>query len=430
MRYFYTLLFYIALPFFLCRLLWRSRYNADYRKRWLERFGFVPFQLEQAIWVHAVSVGETIAATPLIRALKNRYPERPIVVTTMSVTGSARVHAAFGETVYHTYVPYDIPGAVARFLKKINPAMLIVMETELWPNLFAACQQRQIPVIVTNARLSAKSTRGYLRIRSLTKSLLTAVQMIAAQTQADADRFVCLGMPKERIKVTGSLKFDLELPTNSQEQSRILRKQLGSERCVWIAASTHPGEEEIILAAHRLILKKQPNALLILVPRHPERFSSVAALIQQQNFHCIRRSQALECDNAVEVYLGDSMGELLLLYGVADVAFVGGSLVPVGGHNMLEPGALAKPVITGPQLFNFFEISKMFLLAEAMTMITNAEELAETVLHLFQDKKYREAMGRKAQDVVNKNKGALQRQLQLIHAELNNKADMKFAGIS
>lgn len=419
MRYFYSVLFYLALPFLLLRLLWRSRKQPGYRQRISERLGYCPYRVENSIWVHAVSVGETIAAVPLIKALQLRYPNIPIVVTTMSVTGSARVKALLGTSVFHSYVPYDTPDAVARFLQRIKPRLLIVMETELWPNLFAACQQRHIPIIVTNARLSAKSAAGYQRIPSITQPILQAISKLAAQGKADGERFIELGMKPDHVCITGSLKFDLEMPSDLIPQSQNLRQQLGVNRLIWIAASTHQGEEEIILTAHKKIREQCENALLILVPRHPERFNSIANLIEQQHFSLQRRSQPQDFSSATAVYLADSMGELLLMYAVADVAFVGGSLVQIGGHNMLEPAALSKPILVGPHLFNFAEISEMLLTANAMRKITRADELANEVLHLFEDAQYRKTCGENALRVVENNRGGLHKQTELIATYVN-----------
>jgi 3-deoxy-D-manno-octulosonic-acid transferase len=414
----------LALPFIFLRLLWRSRRIPENRKNWLERLGFCPFQLEKSIWVHAVSVGETIAAVPLIKALKKEYPSIPIVVTTMTVTGAARVKAIFGDDVFHVFIPYDLPGAITRFLKYIHPQILIILETELWPNLFATCKRHSVPIVITNARLSEKSMRGYQKISSLTRGMLSAVNALAAQANADAERFMALGMPKNKITITGNIKFDLEVPSDLIKRSAELYSQLQSDplmqRPVWIAASTHAGEESIILQAHRLVKTKHPTALLILVPRHPNRFIEVAALCEQQGFKIARRSESKSHPQDKEIYLCDTMGELLLMYSVADVAFVGGSLVSVGGHNMLEPAALHKPILTGPVLFNFAEISELLLKANAMFIAKNAEELAEYVNQLFTDPSESKQVGERAYHVVEKNRGALLKQVECINQIICN----------
>lgn len=416
MRALYSFLFYVALPFVFLRLLWRSRRAPLYRADWAERLGYYDFSLEGCIWIHAVSLGETIAAIPLIRALREKHPESPILVTNMTVTGRGKIRAAFGDTVKSAYIPYDLPDALARFFKKITPRVLVIMETELWPNLFAACQKRNIPVIVANARLSEKSARSYQQIKPIVQDIFSATTCLLAQGDADAERFIALGMPKERVHVTGSLKFDLELPADLAEKGVTLRQTLGENRPIWIAASTHPGEDEIILAAHQKIRAAIPRALLILVPRHPERFDSVEALVVEKNFTRVRRSAKLPCDEKIAVYLGDTMGEMLLMFSASDVAFVAGSFVPVGGHNVIEPAALHKPVITGPYLFNFAEITDLLLRAEGLLKVLDADALARAVIKLFENENDRNTMGENAFQIVLKNRGALSRQLDWIES--------------
>lgn len=418
MRYIYTLLFYAALPFIFLRLAWRSRRTPAYRHHWGERLGFSPITLSQCIWVHSVSVGETLAAIPLIKALQVEYPHLPLVVTNMTPTGAARVKAALGNTVYQLYIPYDLPDAIHRFLKRIQPKLVIVMETELWPNLFAICKHQQIPLIVTNARLSQKSARGYAKIKSLTSPMLQAITAMSSQGYSDAERFIALGMPKEKIHITGNLKFDLELPHDLESKTEVLRNQLGQDRLIWIAASTHPTEEEIILTAHRKIREAYPDALLILVPRHPDRFNAIAELIKQQDLTFIRRSTGQSCLPGTAVYLGDTMGELLFMYAAADVAFIAGSFARIGGHNMLEPAALHKPIITGPHLHNFAEISEMLFAANAMIQVNNSDELTTAILRFFDDAKYREKIGKNAWEIVKANQGALKKQLDLIRSAM------------
>lgn len=414
MRYLYSFLFYLLTPFVFLRLLWRSRRTPEYRRRWAERFGFCPHRFEKCIWVHSVSMGETIAATPLIKALKANYPDVPLLVTNMTPTGAARVKAVFGDTVAQAYIPYDLPGAVSRFLRRVNPVVCVVMETELWPNQFAICKKHKIPIVVTNARLSEKSARGYERIGGLTKQMLSAVNALASQGHADAERFVKLGMPKDKVTVTGNLKFDLELPKDLAEKSVVLRDALGKDRLIWIAASTHPTEEEIMLAAHKKIKEKNSRALLMLVPRHPDRFDAIAQLVEQQGLKVARRSRGESCTAETDVYLGDTMGELLLMYSACDVAFVAGSFAQIGGHNMLEAAALEKPVVTGPQLYNFAEISQMLIKANGMIVVQNADELAATVNRLFADENFRQQTGAKALQVVEQNRGSLKKQLDII----------------
>lgn len=420
MRYLYTVLFYLALPFLFVRLLWRSRRAPAYRTRWAERLGYCPFELKESIWVHSVSVGETIAAIPLIKALKKRYPNLQLVITNMTPTGSARVKAAFGDSVYNAFVPYDVPVALRLFMQRIKPRVLIIMETELWPNLLAVTHEQHVPIIVTNARLSEKSAQGYRRIAGLTRGMLNVTHTVAAQAQPDAERFISLGMPSDRVVVTGNLKFDLELAPDLATKSAELRQQLGSDRPIWIAASTHPGEEEIILAAHQKILQSIPQALLILVPRHPERFDAVAELITQQGLRFVRRSQGAVCDAATQVYLSDTMGEMMMMYSVCDVAFVAGSFAMIGGHNMLEPAAVHKPVVTGPQLYNFAEISAWMIEAQGMVTVQDSDELARVMIELLSDHEKRHRMGEQAYQVVERNRGAMQKQLAVIEKVISS----------
>ncbi|MES2218198.1 MAG: lipid IV(A) 3-deoxy-D-manno-octulosonic acid transferase [Pseudomonadota bacterium] len=426
MRYLYNVLFYLTLPWLFLRLLWRSRKNSAYRQRWRERLGYVSPKSEHCIWVHAASVGETLAAVPLIKALQAQYPDLPVLVTNMTVTGSARTKAAFGDQVINSYVPYDAPHIMARFIKLSKPVVAIIMETELWPNLFATCGKNNIPVIVANARLSAKSFAGYQRIAGMTRDMLTHVATMAVQTQVEADRFIELGLQPSKAIVTGNIKFDIEVPADLAEKSKWLREQLGSNRLIWVAASTHATEEEIILAAHQRILEKFPQALLILAPRHPERFNDVFTLTQQSGFNVARRSQQDTCTAATQVYLGDTMGELLKMYAVSDVAFVGGSFVQVGGHNMLEAAVLGKPVITGPQLYNFAEISRSLQAAQGMVVVQNTDELVEVVLRLLGDENYRAMVGESARRFVAANRGALAKQLQYTKVLIDEKLQLAY----
>lgn len=405
MRVLYSLLLYLLTPLILLRLYWRGRKAPGYRQRWAERFGRIPAPPGPCLWVHAVSLGETRAALPLIRALLERHPDSPLLVTTTTPTGSRQVREALGGRVHHVYAPYDLPGAVARFLDRTRPRLALIMETELWPNLFAACRRRGVPVVVANARLSERSARGYRRLGRLSRRLLARTTVIAAQAEADARRFRELGAP--RVTVTGNLKYDLALPDGLPEQGRALRRQLGRERPVWIAASTHQGEDESVLDAFTRLRQARPRALLVLVPRHPERFDAVAELCRRRGWTVARRSRGEPCTPATAVYLGDTLGELLLLFAAADLAFVGGSLVPVGGHNVLEPAALGLPVLFGPQMFNFTEAGRRLLEAGAARQVAGATELAAAAAELLADAERRAAMGRAGRAVVEANRGAL-----------------------
>jgi 3-deoxy-D-manno-octulosonic-acid transferase len=412
-RYLYIILFYLALPFLFLRLLWRSRRLVDFRKRWNERLGFSPFKVEKSIWIHAASVGETLAAIPFVKGLQKQYPHIPVVLTNMTITGSARTQSVFNGSVLHSYIPYDVPDAARRFLKRCKPVVAIMMETELWPTIFAECKAQGIPVLIANARLSEKSAAGYHRVATVSRNMLDAVTAMAVQTQVEAERFFKLGLQANKVSVTGSIKFDVEVPENLTEKSEALLRQLGSDRLIWIAASTHGTEEEIILAAHKRISQILPQSLLILVPRHPQRFDDVFRLSEQQGFKTARRSKNETCTPDTQVYLGDTMGELLLLYSACDVAFVAGSFAKVGGHNMLEAAVLGKPVITGPELFNFAEISQHLIAAGGMLTVQDTEKLTVEIVRLLQDTSERLKMGENARAFVNANRGALTKHLNL-----------------
>jgi 3-deoxy-D-manno-octulosonic-acid transferase len=408
-RWGYTALFYLLLPFVVLRLLWRARLAPLYRRRIAERFGgFSQTPAAGGIWVHAVSMGETLAAAPLIRALQKRYPAYPIIVTTMTPTGSERVRALFGDSVFHVYAPYDLPIFLTRFLQRVKPRALIIMETELWPNTIHSCAVRDIPVLLANARLSQKSASGYARLRALTQPMLRELTKVIAQHAQDGERFTALGLPREKLAVSGSIKFDIALDSEIVRRAQQTKNEWRQgDRLIWIAASTHAGEEGIILQAHRTLLQRLPRALLILVPRHPERFDTAARLIEQNNLTYQRRStqQAIVQDTAV--LLGDSMGELLFLFGCADVAFVGGSLIDRGGHNTLEPAAWGLPIITGASDFNFREISTLLQNAGALQITADEKTLTHTLIDLMFDADARAQRGAAARQVVENNRGAL-----------------------
>jgi 3-deoxy-D-manno-octulosonic-acid transferase len=414
-RTLYTALFYLGLPLVAIRLWLRARKAPAYAKRIGERFSYgMPKLQPGGIWVHAVSVGESIAAAPMIRALLQRYPTLPITVTCMTPTGSERIQALFANEprIQHCYLPYDLPCASARFLDRVQPKLAVIMETELWPNHIHQCAKRGIPVALANGRLSERSARGYGRFSKLTEPMLAEMSLFAVQTETEAQRFRDLGARAETVEVTGSIKFDLTIDPQLLQRAVELRGQWQAlERPVWIAASTHEGEDEVVLDAHRRLLANHPDALLILVPRHPERFNSVFELCQREGFATVRRSTAANVDAQTSVLLGDTMGELLFLYALADSAFVGGSLVPNGGHNLLEPAALAKPVISGPHLFNFLDIAAQLREAGALAEVDDAEGLAVEVQRLFELPRDAQRMAEAGLAVMRRNQGALQRLL-------------------
>lgn len=417
-RWLFTVLLYLLLPLVLLRLYLRGRKAPAYRLRWRERLGVsAPSSklAQQPIWLHAVSVGETLAAQPLVVAIRQQWPNRPILITTMTPTGSERVQALWGEAVHHVYAPYDYPHAISRFLNAWQPAALVIMETELWPNTLAAAKARGIPTLLANARLSEKSAKGYARAGGLTHSLMHSLSMVAAQDHATATRFQDLGLPAEKVRVTGSVKFDLSLPDDLPQQAKQLLGQWRlQEREVWVAASTHEGEEVHVLSAHQKLLQSSPDALLILVPRHPERFQQVANVVLQHSFAMARRSQQQVVDSQTQVLLADTMGELLLWLAMANVAFVGGSLLPVGGHNTLEPLGLSVPTLTGPHYMNFQVINDALINAGALAVVQNSDELADAVLQLFNDPALVQQRCLAAEQVMSANRGAVQRQLALL----------------
>lgn len=414
-RTLYTALFYLGLPLVAIRLWLRARKAPAYAKRIGERFTLgMPTLQPGGIWVHAVSVGESIAAAPMIRALLERYPALPITVTCMTPTGSERIQALFAnETrIQHCYLPYDLPCAAARFLDRVQPKIAVIMETELWPNHIHQCAKRGIPVALANGRLSQRSAKGYGRFSKLTAPMLAEMSLLAVQTEAEVQRFRDLGARPETVEVTGSIKFDLTIDPQLLQRATELRSQWqAQDRPVWIAASTHEGEDEVVLDAHRRLLANHPDALLILVPRHPERFNSVFDLCQREGFATVRRSTGANVDAQTSVLLGDTMGELLFLYALADSAFVGGSLVPNGGHNLLEPAALAKPVLSGPHLFNFLDIAAQLREAGALAEVDDAEGLAVEVQRLFELPRDAQRMAEAGLAVMRRNQGALQRLL-------------------
>jgi 3-deoxy-D-manno-octulosonic-acid transferase len=415
---FYTLLLYFLTPLILARLLWRSRRAPAYAKRWRERFGFVPAipDKHRVIWIHAVSVGETLAAVPLIKSLQAKYPQTQLVVTTTTPTGSEQVSKVFGTSVYHVYAPYDLPDVLGRFFLRIKPSMLIIMETELWPNLIRKCRNASVPVVVANARLSEKSAAGYQKVAWLTRAMLADINLIAAQTEADGERFVSLGLARDNLSISGNIKFDLDLSEQVRDQAAVLKAQWqsGADRPVWLAASTHQGEDELVLDAFAKVIEEQPNTLLVLVPRHPERFDDVASLPVSRGFGVARRSEmnspdADPLDLNTQVLIGDTMGELLAFCGASDLAFIGGSLVPVGGHNLIEPAAWGIPVVTGPHLFNFAEVANKLLEAGGMRICKNSEQLAESIIRLLENPDEYGAMAEAAHSVAESNRGALDR---------------------
>jgi 3-deoxy-D-manno-octulosonic-acid transferase len=407
-RFLYNVVLYLAFPLVMLRLFMRSIRQPEYRQRIRERLGwFTPCQNNEVIWIHAVSVGEVVAAAPLIRFLQQKYDRYQLLVTTTTPTGSAQLSKIFADSVSHVYAPYDLPGIVRRFLNNVHPALALIIETEIWPNLFCACKQRDIPLVMVNARLSARSAVGYRKVLPLTRQTLACISLLSAQNDTDAQRFIGLGIDESKVRVTGSIKFDLTLPAGLDEQARALRGQFGIDRPVWIAASTHEGEEELVIDAYMQMINVFADLLLILVPRHPERFERVAAICEKRKLKLVRRSSSRCCEADTRVYLGDTMGELMLLYAAADVAFVGGSLVSVGGHNLLEPAALGMATVTGPYMHNFEEITTRLLECSGVVQVNDSTQLAASIGMLLRDENTRKQMGDNAMAFVEANRGAL-----------------------
>lgn len=427
----YTFLLYFLLPFTLLKLLWRARNQPEYLQHWRERYGFYAWPVTQpVIWLHCVSVGETMAAAPLVKALQIQYPGHQVLLTHTTPTGRAISEQLFGNDVQRVYLPYDVPFAVTRFLLHFKPVMGVLMETELWFNLIAGCQRQQIPLLLVNARLSERSARGYAKLGRLAHDGLKSLSAIAAQTEADAVRLQKLGA--SNVTVTGNLKFDVMPPADAVEQGQLLRNLLGRDRPVFLAASTRDGEEAILLDA--LVSAQVPNLLAVIVPRHPQRFDEVAELLKKRGCNFVRRSslphkyaekQAQENDDAdnkitvsqdASYVLGDSMGEMFTYYAACDVAFIGGSLLPFGGQNLIEACAMGKPVLIGPHTFNFKQATELAINAGAAQRVENGMDLALAVRTLFADTGRQQHMATAATRFSADNRGATLRVLALLRA--------------
>ncbi len=415
----YTFLIYLLQPIILLEMLRRSIKNPAYRRRLRERYAsYLDYQKPSAngIIIHAASVGEVIAITPLVKVLQKNYPHLPITFTTVTPTGSERVKVAFGSSVSHFYLPYDMPYTIKKFLNFIQPKAIIVVETELWPNLIKYSHKKNIPFIVANARLSPRSSTRYGYIHKLLYPMLNSIKLIMAQDKTSADRYLSLGVKQEKIINTGNLKFDLNVNEQLYREIKLLKEQLNiNDRPIWIAGSTHEGEDELILQAHQKLLKDYPNLILILVPRHPERFDSVADTIKKTHLNFIRRTEEKKFTNNISVLLGDTMGEMMHLYGLSNIAFIGGSLVPHGGHNPLEPIAFKIPVISGLHTHNFIEIfEKLENVNGVIEIETNINLLVQAVRSLLENTEYYHQIGNKGFQVLKENQGALERHLTLL----------------
>jgi 3-deoxy-D-manno-octulosonic-acid transferase len=423
-RILYAVLTYLLLPVYALYWFFRGTVNRAYWDRFSQRFGIGFPNIERGtFWIHAVSVGEVQASIPLVRALARRYPERPLLMTTVTPTGAARVRSVFGDSVHHCYIPFETPSAVSNFFDAVKPQLALIMETEIWPNLYRECGVRGIPLVLVSARISPKSVDSYRMLLPLFRETLSHGIVIAAQSEADAERFRSLGARAERTRVTGNIKFDIEIPADLIERGQEFRGHYLGRRPVWIAASTHAREEEQVLEAHRRVTEEAPDALLILVPRHPERFDSVRQLLERQGTKFVARTSQHSVHAACSVFLGDTMGEVPLFYAASDVAFVGGTLVPVGGHNLLEPAALGLPVVTGMHLFNTQDIADMFVSIGALTRVSDASQLAVAIARLLRDEDTARRLGNLGREIVVKNRGALERLLRLVEPLITVAAD-------
>jgi 3-deoxy-D-manno-octulosonic-acid transferase len=422
MRLLYSALYYCLLPLLVLRMLWRSRRAPAYRRRLPERFGFFPPRPDDGapgIWVHAVSVGETLAAVPLVEALLRDYPESRIVLTTTTPTGSERACTLFGDRVFHVYAPWDLPGSLRRFLHRTRPRLLVIMETELWPNMLHYSVAAGCRILLVNARLSERSARGYARVPGLTRWMLQKLDTLACQSATDGKRFLALGLPAPALAVTGNTKFDLELDDSLRARAAQLRRTFtAGGRPVLVAASTHGGEEALVLAAYRQAREAVGDCLLVLVPRHPERFDEAFVLCRQQGWQVLRRSAGINPSAADDILLGDTLGELPLLLGTATVAVFGGSLAGRGGHNVLEAAAWGVPVITGPHMENFVDISERMVAAGAMIQLESPAGLGSSLVELLGDPALRQRMGAAGMQVMARNRGSSARLLALLARQL------------
>ncbi|TKB47596.1 3-deoxy-D-manno-octulosonic acid transferase [Ferrimonas sediminicola] len=413
-RLLYSLLLILLLPLLLAYLGWRALRSPDYRGRLGERFALTLPRTRAPLIIHCASMGETLAALGLIRTLKRQRPDMPILVTTTTPTGSAQVRQHLGDLVDHCYLPLDLGPVVARFLGRLTPIGLVLMETELWPNLVHHCHKRQIPVVLANARLSERSARGYGRFPALVGPMLGQLTAIAAQNSNDGARLVTLGAAPAGMTDCGSLKFDIAVDDAEREHASAQRLQLMGERPCWLAASTHPGEFELALAAHKTLLEHFPDLLLMLVPRHPEQFDRAAELTRTAGLTLARRSAGGPLSPQTQVLIGDTMGELKTLCGMSDIALVGGSLIERGGHNPLEPAAFGKPVLMGPHYFNFKEIGDQLKQEGVMLVVEDEHSLVQALDQLLGDDSGRQRIGQAALQFMARNRGATERQAQVV----------------
>jgi 3-deoxy-D-manno-octulosonic-acid transferase len=415
LRFVYICIAYLISPLWIAALALRGFRDRSHWQGFTQRFGFGPqVRDSHSIWVHAVSVGEVQAGVPLIEALLKRFPAMPLVLTTVTPTGRARAQAIFGTRVDVRYVPIDLPGSVRRFFARVRPKLAIILETEIWPNLYHNCGRMGVPLVLASARISPRSVDSYRRLVGLFRETLSHGIFIAAQSSEDAERFVSIGANPKRTHVVGNIKFDFGYPPDMEARGHELRRLLGVHRPVWVAGSTHAGEEEQLLAAHKLVRERFSNALLVLVPRHPPRFADVAASLRGAGVPFATRTSGAAVAPDAQVFLLDTLGELPPFYAAGDVAFVGGSLVPIGGHNLLEPAALSLPIVAGPHNFNAADIARMLTERGAVRIVQDAAHLAKTLGDLLADPAARTTMGASGRKAVDDNRGAVARLMQFL----------------
>lgn len=418
MRILYSAVFYFIIPFVLLRLYWRGFKTPHHRRRWHERFALYSHSYpQQVIWFHAVSVGEVEAMLPLVKRIQTLHPDSPLLITTMTPTGSARVSALLGESVSHVYVPYDLPDAVYRFMQCFKPKLAVMIETEIWPNLFAYCGKKNIPLYIVNARIAAKSVSNYQKMSALIHPALAQVQLVATQTQADAERFIAIGTPKDNVKNLGNIKFDVEIAPETIAQGLNLKADLFNNRFVWLIASTHKDEEAIFLELYPLIKAKIPELLVVIVPRHQQRFAEVKKLCAAQ-LTTVMRSTNAPITPETDIYVVDSIGELKMFYATADIAFVGGSMVAAGGHNILEAAAVGVPVLFGAFMTNFQDIADDVLKQQAAIQCPTKEDVVQAVLTLYKQPVYRAELIAKGKAFVHDNQGTVVRICELFETAL------------
>jgi len=413
-RFLYICIAYLIAPLFVGAMVLRGFRDRMHWRGFWQRFGFGEPVRSRSIWVHAVSVGEVQAGVPLVEALLKRFPDIPLVLTTVTPTGRARAEALFGSRADVRYVPIDLPGSVRRFFQRVQPQLAIILETEIWPNLYHRCGRLGVPLVLASARISPRSVTSYRRLVGLFRETLSHGIFIAAQSAEDAERFVSIGANPTRTHVVGNIKFDFGYPPDMEARGRELRTQLGTNRPVWVAGSTHAGEEELLIDAHVQIRQRFADALMVLVPRHPPRFGEVANLLRARGVSFVTRTSKHSVSADTQVYLLDTLGELPAFYAAGDVAFVGGSLVPIGGHNLLEPAALSLPIVAGPHNFNSADIAQMLVEHGAVRIVNDAAQLAEVVAGLFADPATRTTMGASGRKAMDGNRGAVARLMQFL----------------